>query len=135
MPRESGASSNHRRLGKADQPGKAGGYCWGGRPPTASMCQNEVRWRSQTREPSVAKIIRIGVDTSKSVFVLHGVDTAEHAILRKKLRRKQVLEFFAKLEPTKVGLEACGGSHYWARELAALGHEAVLLPPQYVKPY
>jgi transposase len=83
----------------------------------------------------VTKIIRIGVDTSKSVFVLHGVDAAEQPVLRKKLRRKQVLAFFAQLESTKVGLEACGAAHYWARELQALGHEAVLLPPQYVKPY
>jgi transposase len=83
----------------------------------------------------MANLIRIGVDTSKSVFVLHGVDAAEQPVLRKKLRRRQVLEFFTKLEPTKVGLEACGGAHYWARELHALGHEAVLLPPQYVKPY
>jgi transposase len=83
----------------------------------------------------VTKIIRIGMDTSKSVFVLHGVDSAEKPVLRKKLRRKQVLEFFSKLEPTKVGLEACGASNYWARELQALGHEVVLLPPQYVKPY
>jgi transposase len=83
----------------------------------------------------MAKIIRIGMDTSKSVFVLHGVDAAEQPVLRKKLRRRQVLEFFAKLEPTKIGLEACGGAHYWARELRALGHEVVLVPPQYVKPY
>jgi transposase len=83
----------------------------------------------------VTKIIRIGLDTSKSVFVLHGVDAAEQAVVRKRLRRKQVLEFFAKLEPTKVGLEACGAAHYWARELRALGHQVVLLPPQYVKPY
>src|SRR6266545_4764016 len=83
----------------------------------------------------MTKIIRIGVDTSKSVFVLHGVDAAERPVLRKQLRRKQVLEFFAGLEPTKVGLEACGAAHYWARELRALGHEVVLLPPQYVKPY
>ncbi len=83
----------------------------------------------------MTKIIRIGIDTSKSVFVLHGVDTAEQPVLRKKLRRKQVLEFFAKLEPTKIGLEACGAAHYWGRELAALGHQVVLLPPQYVKPY
>lgn len=81
------------------------------------------------------KIIRIGIDTSKSVFVLHGVDATEQPVLRRKLRRSQVLEFFATLEPTKVGLEACGAAHYWARELMALGHEAVLLPPQYVKPY
>ncbi len=83
----------------------------------------------------MSHLIRIGMDTSKSVFVLHGVDAAEQPVLRKKLRRRQVLEFFAKLEPTKIGLEACGGAHYWARELRALGHEVVLLPPQYVKPY
>ena len=83
----------------------------------------------------MTKIIRIGVDTSKSVFVLHGVDPAEQVVLRKKLRRKQVLEFFVRLEPTRIGLEACGAAHYWARELQRLGHEVVLLPPQYVKPY
>jgi transposase len=83
----------------------------------------------------VTKIIRIGVDTSKSVFELHGVDSAEQPVLRKRLRRKQFLEFFAKLAPTKVGLEACGAAHYWARELQRRGHEAVLLPPQYVKSY
>ena len=81
------------------------------------------------------KVIRIGMDTSKSVFVLHGVDAAEQPVLRKKLRRSQVLEFFSKLAPTKIGMEACGAAHYWARELQALGHEVVLLPPQYVKPY
>ena len=83
----------------------------------------------------MTQIIRIGVDTSKSVFVLHGVDAAERVVLRKRLRRRQVLELFAQLEPTKVGLEACGAAHYWARELQGLGHEVVLLPPQYVKPY
>lgn len=83
----------------------------------------------------MTKIIRIGIDTSKSVFQLHGVDTAEKPALRKKLRRGQVLEFFGSLEPTRVGLEACGAAHFWGRELAALGHEVVLLPPQYVKPY
>ena len=83
----------------------------------------------------MTKIIRIGVDTSKSVFVLHGVDSAERPVLRRRLRRRQFLEFFAKLAPTKVGLEACGASHSWARELRKLGHEVVVLPPQYVKPY
>jgi transposase len=99
------------------------------------MCQNEVAEDLKREEPSVTKIIRIGMDTSKSVFVLHGVDAAEQPVLRKRLRRRQVLESFGKLEPTKIGLEACGGAHYWARALRALGHEAVLLPPQYVKPY
>jgi transposase len=83
----------------------------------------------------VGKLIRIGMDTSKSVFQLHGVDSAEQPVLRKKLRRHQVLSFFEKLEPTRIGIEACGSAHYWARELKALGHEVVLLPAQYVKPY
>ena len=81
------------------------------------------------------KIIRIGVDTSKTVFVLHGVNASEQPVLRKKLRRRQVLDFFSALERTRIGLEACGAAHYWARELMALGHQVVLLPPQYVKPY
>ena len=62
-----------------------------------------------------------GMDTSKSLFVLHGVDAAEQVVLRKKLRRKQVLEFFSRLKPTRIGIEACGASHHWARELGALG--------------
>jgi transposase len=81
------------------------------------------------------QVIRVGMDTSKSVFQLHGVNAAEQVLLHRQLRRRQVLEFFARLEATKIGIEACGGAHYWARELQALGHEVVLLPPQYVKPY
>src|SRR5882672_10823524 len=80
-------------------------------------------------------VIRLGMDTSKSVFQLHGVDAAEQAVLRKKLRRGQVLEFFQKLPPAQVGLEACGAAHHWAREIGALGHAVALLPPQLVKPY
>ena len=80
-------------------------------------------------------LIRIGMDTAKSVFVLHGVDAAEQPVLRKKLRRRQVVEFFATLSPTRVGIEACGAAHYWGRELTALGHEVCLLAPQDVKPY
>lgn len=81
------------------------------------------------------KFSRIGMDTSKQIFQLHGVDGSEQVVLRKKLRRRQVLEFFAGLEATVVGLEACGGSHYWARELERLGHEVRLIAPQFVKPY
>jgi transposase len=80
-------------------------------------------------------LIRIGMDTSKSVFQLHGVDGSEQPVLRRKLRRRQVLEFFEKLPATRVGMEACGGAHHWAREIGALGHEVRLLPPQLVKPY
>lgn len=83
----------------------------------------------------MAKLIRIGLDTSKNVFQLHGVGTGDHPVLRKTLRRQHVMAFFGKLEPTQIGIEACGAAHYWARELKALGHEVVLLPPQYVKPY
>ena len=83
----------------------------------------------------MGKIIRIGIDTSKSVFVLHGVDENELPVLRKRLRRSQVLGFLARLEPTRIGLEACGAAHNWARQIGALGHEVVLLPPQYVEPY
>ena len=81
------------------------------------------------------QVIRIGMDTSKSVFQLHGVDVCEQPVLRRKLGRKSMVSFFTKLSPTVVGLEACGGSHHWARVLSGLGHEVRLLPPQYVKPY
>jgi transposase len=81
------------------------------------------------------RIIRIGLDTSKHVLQVHGVDQNEQPVLRRQLRRSEVEKFFAKLAPSRIGLEACGASHYWARVLRGLGHEAVLLPPQYVKPY
>jgi transposase len=83
----------------------------------------------------VEQISRIFIDTSKQFFQLHGVNAAEEVVLRRKLKRHQVLAFFAKLAPTVIGLEACGASHYWARELAALGHEVKLAPAQYVKAY
>jgi transposase len=78
---------------------------------------------------------RIGMDTSKHIFQLHGVDAVEQVILRRKLKRREVLRFFGGLEPTVVGLEACGGAHYWARELMRLGHSVRLIAPQYVKAY
>jgi len=83
----------------------------------------------------VDKIIRIGVDTSKQIFQLHGVDEAEQPVLRKKVRRRVLVAFFERLEPTVVAIEACGGSHHWARELSRLGHEVKLIAPQFVKPY
>jgi transposase len=77
----------------------------------------------------------IGLDLAKSVFQVHGVDAAGQVVIRRRLRRGQVLEVFAKLAPCVVGMEACSGAHYWARELRALGHEVRLMPPSYVKPY
>ena len=81
------------------------------------------------------QIIRIGMDTSKHIFQLHGVDAAEQPVWRRKLRRSEVLTFFTKLPPTVIGMEACGASHFWARELRKLGHEVKLIAPQHVKPY
>lgn len=80
-------------------------------------------------------ISTIGFDLAKNVFQVHGVDEAGEAVIRRKLRRGQVVAFFAGLDPCLVGMEACGSAHYWARELAALGHEVRLIPPSYVKPY
>ena len=81
------------------------------------------------------QIICIGMDTSKHVFQLHGVNAAEEPVLRKKLRRQDMVAFFTKLPPTVIGIEACGGSHHWARLLQSLGHQVRMLPPQFVKPY
>jgi transposase len=77
----------------------------------------------------------IGLDIAKSVFQVHGVDERGRLGLRKRLARAQVLEFFANLPRCVIGLEACGGAHHWARELIKLGHDARLMPPQYVKAY
>jgi transposase len=83
----------------------------------------------------VNQIIRIGMDTSKHFFQLHGVDAAEQPVLRKRLGRRQMVAFFAKLPPTVIGIEACGAAHYWARVLGEFGHEVKLIAPQHVKPY
>ena len=77
----------------------------------------------------------IGLDIAKQVFQVHGVDRAGKTVLRKQLKRGQVLAFFANLPPAVIGIEACAGSHYWARELIKLGHEVRLMAPQFVKPY
>lgn len=81
------------------------------------------------------EITRIGVDTSKRFFQLHGVDATEQPVLKRQLTRGQILGFFARLPPTLVALEACGAGHYWARELKRLGHDVRLIAPQLAKPY
>lgn len=78
---------------------------------------------------------RIGMDTSKHIFQLHGVNAAEIPVLRKKLRRRDMVPYFEKLASTEIAIEACGGSHYWARLLQSFGHSVKLIPPQLVKPY
>ncbi len=81
------------------------------------------------------EVVTIGVDLAKNVFQVHGVDAEGAVVVRRQLRRRQVLAFFKKLSPCLVGMEACATAHYWAREIAALGHEVKLMPPRYVKPY
>ena len=79
-------------------------------------------------------VTTVGLDLAKNVFQVHGIDSSGKVIIRRSLRRRQMLPFFGKLEPC-IGIEACGTSHFWSRELQALGHEVKLMPPTYVKPY
>ncbi|WP_310622338.1 IS110 family RNA-guided transposase [Flexibacterium corallicola] len=83
----------------------------------------------------MTKIVTVGLDLAKSIFQVHCADEAGTPLLRKRMRRGQVIEFFAGIEPCLVGMEACSSAHYWARELQALGHEVKLVPPQDVKPF
>jgi len=99
------------------------------------LCQNEVVTDLIQRRPFVEQISRIGMDTSKHCFQLHGVNAAEKVVLRKKLRRKEMVAFFKALAPTVIGIEACGASHHWARILRSFGHEVKLIAAQLVKPY
>src|SRR6516164_9653661 len=92
--------------------------------------RNSSEW-----EPSMGEVTTIGLDLAKHVFQVHGVDAEGATVLRKQLRRAQVLAFFSRLPPCLVGLEACATAHYWGRELRALGHEVRLMPAQYVKAY
>ncbi len=123
------ASANRMRL----RPHTAA-YCWCGRPPTASMCQNEVVTDLREKRPSVDEVSRNGMDTSKHIFQLHGVDAAEVPVLRKKFRRKEMVTFFEKPARRVIAIEACGASHHWARLLQSFGHSENLIPPQLVKP-
>lgn len=77
----------------------------------------------------------VGLDLAKNVFQVHAIDDAGAVVVRRSLRRRQVMPFFGKLEPCLIGVEACGTSHFWAREIEALGHEVKLMAPAYVKPY
>ncbi|WP_432734483.1 IS110 family transposase [Maridesulfovibrio sp. FT414] len=80
-------------------------------------------------------ISTIGIDLAKNVFQLHGVDSAGKVVLKKRLTRRNILPYFANLKPCLIGIEACCGSHFWARELEQLGHDVHQMPPQYVKAY
>ena len=81
------------------------------------------------------QVSTIGLDIAKNVFQVHGIDETGEVLVRRQLRRRQVLAFFGRLSPCLIGMEACATSHHWARELAKLGHKVRLMPPRYVKPY
>ena len=81
------------------------------------------------------QVSTIGLDLAKHVFQVHGADNEGSALFNRKLRRTEVLRFFERLPPCLVGMEACGGAHYWAREIAQFGHDVRLIPPAYVKPF
>jgi transposase len=80
-------------------------------------------------------IITVGVDLAKNVFQVHAVGAEGKIVVRRQVRRAEMLKFFAQLRPCLIGMEACASAHHWARELKALGHEVRLMPPAYVKPY
>src|SRR5262249_10399123 len=153
--REAGGSA-----GYAADKVRAGGQCQarqGARPPNSRQAVGPRRrgdrvmgWMAPLRhlsakllsdrigsewEPSMGEVTTIGLDLAKHVFQVHGVDAEGATVLRKQLRRAQVLAFFSRLPSCLVGLEACATAHYWARELRALGHEVRLMPAQYVKAY
>src|SRR3989441_5028752 len=81
------------------------------------------------------QVTTIGLDLAKHVFQIHGIDAAEKVVVRKQLRRSQVMAFFEALPPCLIGMEACATAHYWARELTKLGHEVRLMPAKDVKAY
>ena len=81
------------------------------------------------------EITTIGVDLAKSVLQIHAVNSKDKVVLRKQLKRREVMSFFANVGPCVIGMEACGGAHYWGRKFEELGHSVRLMAPQYVKPY
>jgi transposase len=91
--------------------------------------------KHHSKETSVGEVTTIGLDLAKSIFQAHGADAAGSVVFRKKLRRDQLLAFFAVQPRCVVAMEACAGAHHWARDLAALGHEPRLIAPAYVKPF
>src|SRR3954449_184489 len=134
MPRRS-AGACGRAWSRRISP--ASGSCWNC-SSTASSSPTK-RWRSVTSSPSDRRVSATRFvyceQTIKNLFQVHGADAQGRPVLRRRLAREKVLEFFATLPPCLVGLEACAAAHYWARELAKLGHTVRLMPPQYVRPY
>jgi len=105
------------------------------------MCQygdipyEEGARRTMNKYSELENIKVVGIDLAKSVFHLHGVNAQGKMVMRKKLSRRSMAEYMVRLSPCLVGMEACGGSHDWARRLISMGHDVRLISPQFVKPY
>ena len=104
-------------------------------PDATHRCAKLVAVEATQQEASAMTITTIGLDLAKQVFQVHGVDEAGQVVVKRRLRRAQVVSYFASLPPCVIGMEACATAHFWARELQALGHKVRLMPPQYVKAY
>jgi transposase len=83
----------------------------------------------------VGKFIRIGVDLAKNYFQVHALASEGSPAVKRKLARSKMHRFFLQIEASSIGMEACGSEHYWAREFKAMGHDVLLMPPSYIKPY
>jgi len=103
--------------------------------PSRHQCAKVGLLNSNLRGPSVKEVTTIGLDVAKQVFQVHGVDASGQVVMRRTLRRKQLVPYFAKLSRCLIGMEACATAHHWARELRKLGHEVRLIAPAYAKAY
>jgi len=83
----------------------------------------------------MTKVSTVGIDLAKNIFQLHGADKNGKTVFKRKLKRDAVMPFLANLPECLIGLEACGGSNYWARKISTLGHDVKIMSPQFVKPY
>src|SRR5271155_4543833 len=89
----------------------------------------------KAREGAEMDVRTLGIDLAKNLFQVHGVDGQGRTVVQRQLRRRQLMPFVAQLQPCLVAMEACGGAHYWAREIARRGHEVKLMSPRLVRPY
>jgi transposase len=103
--------------------------------PERHRCAKLLAVKGWSRKEPSTDVTAIGLDIAKNVFQVHGANAAGVPLLRRKLRRADVLKFFKDLPRSPVGIEACGTAHHWAREITAFGHDVKLLPPNYVKAY
>src|SRR5919206_4837763 len=103
--------------------------------PVESVCHRTGRRTPQTRSRPAMSITMIGLDTAKAVFQVHAVDGAGKAVMRRKLRRSELIPFFEQQDACTVVIEACGAAHHWARLLGGLGHEVRLIAPEAAKPF